>query len=42
MLMRVETEQQIFGYPALAIVCFLAAAIGAGVLLVTIFISDRR
>ena len=42
MLMRVETEQQIFGYPALAIVCFLAAAVGAAALLITIFLSDRR
>jgi ubiquinone biosynthesis protein len=42
MLMRVETEQRILGYPALGILCFLAAAVGAGVLLVTIFVSDRR
>jgi predicted unusual protein kinase regulating ubiquinone biosynthesis (AarF/ABC1/UbiB family) len=42
MLMRVETDQQIFGYPALAIVCFLAAAIGGATLLITIFLSDRR
>jgi predicted unusual protein kinase regulating ubiquinone biosynthesis (AarF/ABC1/UbiB family) len=42
MLMRVETSQQIFGYPALAIVCFLAAAVGGAALLITIFLSDRR
>ena len=42
MLMRVETEQQIFGYPALAIVCFLAAAIGGAALLITIMLSDRQ
>jgi predicted unusual protein kinase regulating ubiquinone biosynthesis (AarF/ABC1/UbiB family) len=42
MLMRVETSQQIFGYPALAIVCFLAAAVGGAALLITIYVSDRR
>jgi predicted unusual protein kinase regulating ubiquinone biosynthesis (AarF/ABC1/UbiB family) len=42
MLMRVETSQQIFGYPALAIVCFLAAAVGGAALLITIYLSDRR
>jgi predicted unusual protein kinase regulating ubiquinone biosynthesis (AarF/ABC1/UbiB family) len=42
MLMRVETSQQIFGYPALAIICFLAAAVGGAALLITIFLSDRR
>jgi predicted unusual protein kinase regulating ubiquinone biosynthesis (AarF/ABC1/UbiB family) len=42
MLMRVETDQKLFGYPALAIICFLAAAVGAAVLLITIFLSDRR
>ncbi|HVM08259.1 MAG TPA: AarF/UbiB family protein [Acidimicrobiales bacterium] len=42
MLMRVETEAELFGYPALAIVCFFAAA-GSGVaLLVSIVRSDRR
>ena len=42
MLMRVETSATLFGYPALAIVCFLAAA-GAGVaLLVSTLLSDRR
>jgi ubiquinone biosynthesis protein len=42
MLMRVETSATLLGYPALAIVCFLAAA-GAGVaLLVSTLVSDRR
>jgi predicted unusual protein kinase regulating ubiquinone biosynthesis (AarF/ABC1/UbiB family) len=42
MLMRVPTASHLFGYPALAIVCFLAAAVGAGLLLVSIVWSDRR
>jgi len=42
MLMRVETSSTLLGYPAVAIVCFLAAA-GAGFLLVvSILRSDRR
>lgn len=32
MLMRVETSARLFGYPALAIVCFLAA-VGSGLFL---------
>jgi predicted unusual protein kinase regulating ubiquinone biosynthesis (AarF/ABC1/UbiB family) len=42
MLMRVETSSRLFGYPALAIVCFLLAAAGGFALLVTILWSDRR
>jgi predicted unusual protein kinase regulating ubiquinone biosynthesis (AarF/ABC1/UbiB family) len=42
MLMRVETSQRLFGYPALGIVCFLAAAVGGAALLITIFLSDRQ
>ncbi|MDQ1374366.1 MAG: ubiquinone biosynthesis protein [Actinomycetota bacterium] len=42
MLMSVKTKQQLFGYPALAIICFMAAAVGGAALLVTIFISDRE
>lgn len=42
MLMRVDTEQRLFGYPTLAIVCFLAAFAGGVALLITIFLSDRR
>jgi len=33
MLMSIETESQLFGYPTLAIVCFLLAA-AAGIWLV--------
>ncbi|HEX2850489.1 MAG TPA: AarF/UbiB family protein [Acidimicrobiales bacterium] len=42
MLMRVDTDARLFGYPALAIVCFLIAAAGGVALLVSILISDRR
>ena len=42
MLMRVETSQRLFGYPALAIICFLAAFAGGATLLITIFLNDRR
>jgi predicted unusual protein kinase regulating ubiquinone biosynthesis (AarF/ABC1/UbiB family) len=42
MLMRVESRFRILGYPALAMVFFLAAA-GAGMaLVVTIFLSDQK
>ena len=42
MLTRVETSVTILGYPALAIVCFLAAAGFGFVLLVNIWRGDRR
>ncbi len=42
MLMRVETSARLFGYPALAIVCFLLAALGGAALVVKIAWSDRR
>jgi predicted unusual protein kinase regulating ubiquinone biosynthesis (AarF/ABC1/UbiB family) len=42
MLMRVETSAKLLGYPAVAIVCFLAAAAGAIALMVSIVKSDRR
>ena len=42
LLMRVETSATLFGYPAVAIVCFLAAAGGALALLVSIIRSDGR
>ena len=41
LLMRVETEFRIFGYPGLAAVCFSAAAIGGIALLITIVREDR-
>lgn len=41
LLMRVETKFTLFGYPGLAIVLFMAAAIGGAVLLYQIFMSDK-
>jgi len=41
-LMRVDTKSQLLGYPALAIVCFLAAALAGFGLLVAIIWSDRK
>jgi predicted unusual protein kinase regulating ubiquinone biosynthesis (AarF/ABC1/UbiB family) len=42
LIMPVETEHRIFGYPALAIVLFLAAAAAAIVLIIHIFVADHR
>ena len=42
MLMRVETSTRLFGYPALAMICFLLAAGGGFALLVSIVWGDRR
>jgi ubiquinone biosynthesis protein len=41
LLMRVETDFRVFGYPGLAILCFLAAAAGGVWLLTDIFLHDR-
>ncbi|MDP9072916.1 MAG: AarF/UbiB family protein [Actinomycetota bacterium] len=42
MLMRVPTSSTLLGYPAVAILCFLAAGGGGLALLVSILRSDRR
>jgi ubiquinone biosynthesis protein len=42
MLMRVPTKTTLFGYPALAIVCFGVAATFGVVLLANIWLTDRR
>jgi len=42
LLMRIETRFQVFGYPGLAILCFLAAAAGGVWLLFTIFFQDEK
>ncbi len=42
MLVRVPTSSKLFGYPTLAIVCFLLAAVGAIALLLSIVLSDRN
>ena len=41
-MMRVETSFQLFGYPGLAILLFLAAAAGGVALAVTILVSDIK
>ena len=41
-LMHVETSVRIMGYPALAILCFLAATAGGFWLVITIFIQDHK
>ena len=42
LLMRVETSFHLFGYPGIAILCFLAAAAGGFWLVITIFIHDHK
>jgi hypothetical protein len=42
LLMRVDTPFRIFGYPGLAILCFLAAAAGGFWLVISIFVQDHR
>ncbi|HTL67400.1 MAG TPA: AarF/UbiB family protein [Lacunisphaera sp.] len=42
LMMRVETSFRLFGYPGLAIICFLIAAAGAFWLVLNIFVQDYR
>jgi len=42
LLSRVKTDVTIGGYPAIALILFLLAALGGFWLVVTIAISDRR
>jgi len=42
LLMRVQTRFVLFGYPGLAILCFIAAAIGAFWLVINIFVQDYK
>ena len=42
LLMRVETAFRLFGYPGLAILCFLGATAGALALVISILLSDHR
>ncbi len=42
MLMQVESSFRLFGYPGLAIVCFLLAATGGFWLVITILVQDHR
>jgi ubiquinone biosynthesis protein len=42
LMMRVESDHHLFGYPVLAILCFIAAAAGGFWLVISIFVSDYR
>ncbi len=42
MLMQVDTDFQILGYPGLAMICFLAAAVGGVILVVEILLHDEK
>ena len=42
LLARVTTHFQIFGYPGLAMLCFIAAAAGGFWLVIRILVSDYR
>jgi ubiquinone biosynthesis protein len=42
LMMRVETASTILGYPALAVILFLAAALGGAFLVIEIWLHDRR
>lgn len=42
LLMRVQTQFQLFGYPGLAILCFIAAAAGGFWLVISIFVQDYK
>ncbi len=41
-LMQVQTNFRMFGYPGLAILCFLAAAAGGFWLVFSVFVQDRK
>lgn len=41
-LMRVETHFRLFGYPGIAMICFLGAAAGAFWLVINIFVQDYK
>jgi hypothetical protein len=42
LMMDVETPFQLFGYPGLAMLCFLGAAAGGVALIVSILVTDIR
>jgi predicted unusual protein kinase regulating ubiquinone biosynthesis (AarF/ABC1/UbiB family) len=42
LLMRVQTSFQLFGYPGLAILCFIVAATGGFWLVISIFVQDYK
>jgi ubiquinone biosynthesis protein len=42
LMMRIQTHFQLFGYPGIAMICFLAAGSGGFWLLLSIFFQDER
>lgn len=42
LMMKIETPSRLFGYPRLAIVCFLSAAAGGAWLVINIFVQDYK
>lgn len=42
LLMRIESSFRLMGYPGLAIICFLLAAVGGFWLVITILVKDQR
>ena len=42
LLMQVRTQFELFGYPGMAILCFIAAALGSVWLLFDIFFRDSK
>ncbi|MHB2017462.1 MAG: ABC1 kinase family protein [Candidatus Xenobia bacterium] len=42
LMMQIDTEWRILGYPALAMLCFLASAFGGVLLIITIIRNDRE
>jgi predicted unusual protein kinase regulating ubiquinone biosynthesis (AarF/ABC1/UbiB family) len=42
LMMRIQTHFQLFGYPGIAMICFLVAGGGAFWLLISIFFQDER
>ena len=42
LLMRVQTDFQLWGYPGLAILCFIAAAAGGFWLVISVFVQDYK
>jgi hypothetical protein len=42
LLMQIQTSFRIFGYPGMAILCFLAAAAGGFWLVFSIFVQDQK
>jgi ubiquinone biosynthesis protein len=42
LMMRVETDFRLFGYPGLAVICFLLAAGGGAILVINILLNDEK